>query len=252
MSLIDVAKSIANIPGTLIREVGDAILPKQLHWAVDAAAMAVDLEAGNYTGVAGDALSLLDDVQDAGLGLDGLKSQLPPELIDTLEKLAQPDPPAEADVQAETAPDEADGTDIDASGPDASDGPASASSAAGSAPKSAEAAKPKTAKPKTTKPKSTAKPKSASTPKSAAKPKSASTTKAGSTPKTADIAKLSDDDLMKMVADGTIPADVMKDDKAMMALQMRVQQIQEMNTLLTNMLRDLHDMKMDIIRNTRA
>ena len=67
-----------------------------------------------------------------------------------------------------------------------------------------------------------------------------------------DISRMTDDEVMAMVRSGKIPKELRDDKAAMMALQQRMNDIQEMNALLTNMIRAMHEMQMEIIRNVRA
>lgn len=64
--------------------------------------------------------------------------------------------------------------------------------------------------------------------------------------------KLDNDALMDAVRKGNIPDGVGEDPKAMATLQTRLHDIQQMNALMTNLLRALHEMQMEIIRNVRA
>ena len=57
---------------------------------------------------------------------------------------------------------------------------------------------------------------------------------------------------MNAIAEGKIPEGISKDPKAMMALQQRMNQITEMNQLMTQMLKAIHDMRMAIIQNVRV
>jgi hypothetical protein len=57
---------------------------------------------------------------------------------------------------------------------------------------------------------------------------------------------------MAQVRDGKIPNDVLNSHGGMMMLQNKLHQIQEMNALMTQMLKAMHDMTMSIIQNMRA
>jgi hypothetical protein len=92
--------------------------------------------------------------------------------------------------------------------------------------------------------------------KSSSTKKSSSTTKS-ETKKTetttmAKLDKMSDGDFMDAVRNGKIPDDVLKDPKAMMQIQARMNQISEMTKLMTSMMQALHDMQMSIIQNVRV
>jgi len=64
--------------------------------------------------------------------------------------------------------------------------------------------------------------------------------------------KLSNQDFMNAISNGDVPDAVAKDPKAMLALQQRMNQITEMNQLMTSMLKAIHDMRMSIIQNVRV
>ncbi len=64
--------------------------------------------------------------------------------------------------------------------------------------------------------------------------------------------KMSDADFMAAVREGKIPDDVIKDPKAMLAIQQRINHIGEMTKLMTSMMQALHDMQMSIIQNVRV
>jgi len=57
---------------------------------------------------------------------------------------------------------------------------------------------------------------------------------------------------MAAVREGKIPDDVIKDPKAMLAIQQRINHIGEMTKLMTSMMQALHDMQMSIIQNVRV
>jgi hypothetical protein len=64
--------------------------------------------------------------------------------------------------------------------------------------------------------------------------------------------KLSNQDFMNAISNGDVPDAVAKDRRAMLALQQRMNQITEMNQLMTSMLKAIHDMRMSIIQNVRV
>jgi hypothetical protein len=64
--------------------------------------------------------------------------------------------------------------------------------------------------------------------------------------------KLSDDALMQAVRDGKIPSAVTDSKAGMLELQARMDQISEMNQLMTTMMQSMHQMKMSVIENLRA
>ncbi len=64
--------------------------------------------------------------------------------------------------------------------------------------------------------------------------------------------KLSDTDLTNAVREGKIPSDVKKNPEQMQRLQQRMNEITEMNQLITSMLKALHDMNSQVIQNIRV
>lgn len=81
----------------------------------------------------------------------------------------------------------------------------------------------------------------------------ASAATAGAAPANATgFAKMNDREFMDMIRDGRIPPEISKDPAAMQSLQLRMQEIQQMNALMTNLMRAMHEMQMEIIRNVRA
>jgi hypothetical protein len=68
----------------------------------------------------------------------------------------------------------------------------------------------------------------------------------------AKLSKMSDDELMKMVRNGTIPDDILDDKKAMLALQNRIQHITEMTKLMTQLMQAFHEIQMSVLHNVRA
>jgi hypothetical protein len=71
----------------------------------------------------------------------------------------------------------------------------------------------------------------------------------------ADLQKLlgmNNTDFMNAVRSGQIPDSVMNDPKAMMMIQDRMNQITQMNQLMTSMMQAMHQMEMSIIQNIRV
>jgi hypothetical protein len=56
---------------------------------------------------------------------------------------------------------------------------------------------------------------------------------------------------MDAVSNGRISPDIAKDPAAMMAIQQRMNDITQMNNLMTAMMRAMHDMQMAVIQNIR-
>jgi hypothetical protein len=68
----------------------------------------------------------------------------------------------------------------------------------------------------------------------------------------AQLNTMSDTAIRDAVIHGRISPELAKDQTAMMAIQQRMNAISEMNNLMTNMMRALHDMEMAVIQNIRA
>jgi hypothetical protein len=68
----------------------------------------------------------------------------------------------------------------------------------------------------------------------------------------ASLLALPDGQLMQAVASGAVPADVASDPSAMLQIQARVNEIAQMNQLVTSMLSTTHQMQMSIAQNIRA
>jgi hypothetical protein len=67
-----------------------------------------------------------------------------------------------------------------------------------------------------------------------------------------DFMALANDAFMQAVRDGKIPKDIQDSPAAMQALQARMNQVSEMNQLMTAMLQAMHQMQMSIIQNVRV
>ena len=62
---------------------------------------------------------------------------------------------------------------------------------------------------------------------------------------------LSNAAFMDAISNGRISPDLAKDPAAMMAIQQRMNDITQMNNLMTAMMRAMHDMQMAVIQNIR-
>jgi hypothetical protein len=95
----------------------------------------------------------------------------------------------------------------------------------------------------------------AAAPASSASPASAPASTASPNGETissmAQLNSMSDSAIRDAVIHGRISPEVAKDQTAMMAIQQRMNSISEMNNLMTNMMRALHDMQMAVIQNIR-
>ena len=117
----------------------------------------------------------------------------------------------------------------------------------------------------TTAPATNGTPAAPSTPAASA-PAASSSTPAASTPATSSTAPtggetissmaqlntMSDSAIRDAVIHGRISPELAKDQTAMMAIQQRMNAISEMNNLMTNMMKALHDMQMAVVQNIRV
>jgi hypothetical protein len=63
---------------------------------------------------------------------------------------------------------------------------------------------------------------------------------------------MSDQQFLDAVRNGGIPKEVLESKDGMLRLQQRMNDIQQMAALLTNMMRATHELEMEVIRNVRA
>jgi hypothetical protein len=68
----------------------------------------------------------------------------------------------------------------------------------------------------------------------------------------ADLLALPSDEFMKEVSGGAVPAEVAQDPAALLQIQARVNDIAQMNQLVTSMMTAMHQMQMSIAQNIRA
>lgn len=68
----------------------------------------------------------------------------------------------------------------------------------------------------------------------------------------AGLLALSPDDFMRTISSGAVPSDVAGDPAAMLQIQSRVNEIAQMNQLVTSILSASHQMQMSIAQNIRA
>jgi hypothetical protein len=97
---------------------------------------------------------------------------------------------------------------------------------------------------------------SVATPTEAAEPPPASSadgTPANHKPQDlADLLALPSDQFMQAVSGGAVPADVAENPAALLQIQARVNDIAQMNQLVTSMMSAMHQMQMSIAQNIRA
>jgi hypothetical protein len=92
----------------------------------------------------------------------------------------------------------------------------------------------------------------APTPVADAPPSAAGSTSGQTISSLAQFNSMSDSAVRDAVIHGRISPELAKDQTAMMAIQQRMNAISEMNNLMTNMMKALHDMQMAVIQNVRV
>jgi hypothetical protein len=63
---------------------------------------------------------------------------------------------------------------------------------------------------------------------------------------------MTDQQFLDAVRKGNLPQEVLESKEGMLRLQQRMNDIQQMSALLTNMLRATHELEMEVVRNVRA
>jgi hypothetical protein len=225
--------------GSAFETMCDAVLPKELEFVGDALGLVADLKTGNMVGAFEHATDLVKDLPQQLEQLKKSKTGAGPDDLMTPTWSHEPDPPPLICGSATSQATPANVT------PTAPEPQASQSRGGwrGTPPASSSAAPPpaelRGAPVPVTQPPATA-------PISSAGSTSGAATRSSST----DIFGMSNDELMKAVRTGNLPKDL--DPKQMMALQARINEITEMNQMMTAMMRALHDMSMAILQNLRA
>jgi hypothetical protein len=195
-----------------VKELTDAALPADLQFIGDGVEASVDVLTGNLTNLPHD---MMDFAQDFAQNTLAELGKLTGQNATTTAPPATSTPPSAAAAPAATP--------SSSSSPTASTSPSTSSTpAATSSPTSS----PATAAPGT------------STPTTAASNDA--------------FFSQSDTDLMNAVRDGKIPDSVKNDPAQMERLQLRMNEISEMNQLISQMTAAMHDMNKAVIQNIRA
>lgn len=269
--------SFLSIPNPLsavskaVESVCDAVLPKQLEFVGDLAALGINLKSGNYLQALDDFRDLAQDLpkqlkdlqgmSKAGGGLGAfaagtaLWEPVPPPAYRSIERT----PPHRTSFgvpPARAGRADAPGGDVAA--------PATTGKAGG---EDSIEVKSKSAKTKSSKTESKATDES---PDASSTTKTTSDTKTNKTDKSTDTAStkttkekgdvkdanaffsLSDKGLMDAVRNGTVPDSVRNDPAQMQRLQVRMNDISQMNQLITTMLNAIHEMNKQVIQNIRV
>jgi hypothetical protein len=230
-----------NLPGLgdIAEKICDSVLPKELHIVGDLVGGYVNFQTGNYSSLARQGMELFGDLKDLqqSLGKPQQQDKAGPSYSH------EPSPP----IRGRWRPAADDVKKMSTNVQIATEWRGSPPEAETSKPKPAVTTKPdEAAKPaETTKPKV---PKETTEPKATTESKS----KAETSKSVEDFYKKSPDDLMKAVRDGKIPDEIKDSPTEMRRLQAKMDQITEMNNLMTSMLQALHQMKMSIIQNVRV
>ena len=260
MGMLDSLNPI-NLVKSAAESIVDSVLPDSLK-AVgnDLVDAALDVVGGNYAALGNDASALLKDGEAAFGPLTTLADSMS---AGTTEPDAPP--PANPTATAQTAPcapkpvttSEMAPVNI----PLVTDGPGTTSPTATSAPATASPATPVVSpNANTTSTSATdlaaaavVSPTATASTLTATAPTTTSSTTSSSASK--DITKFfaqSDTDLMAAVRNGKLPDAVKDDPAAMQQLQLRMNEISEMNQLISQMLAAMHDMNKAVIQNIRA
>jgi hypothetical protein len=250
MGLLDSLNPV-NLVKSAAEAAVDSVLPDNLK-AIgnDLADVALDVATGDYGDLLGDVTDSMRDAEQA-LGLPSTTSDLLPG------QSAQPDsPPTAGPAQsASVAPATVASTKVgDSSAQTASSvvgSPQPAVASPATAPAAAAATSPTLASAT-----DTASAARAATATTVSKTTGAAdTTTAAKTTDAKDITTFfaqSDTDLMAAVRDGKLPDAVKNDPASMQRLQLRMNEISEMNQLISQMLAAMHEMNKAVIQNIRA
>jgi len=239
--------------GDIAEKICDSVLPKELRIVGDVVGGIVNFETGNYAGALRQGMEMFGDLKDLQQSLG--KSQLQ-DNAGGRSWSYEPSPP-ESRQNKQISDDKS--TEV-AKGWRAnseklkrtSTEPQQATEWRGSPP-ATDASKPATPN-ATAKPGETKEPKAPKETKETKEPKT--TTESKSKTETnkvvEDFFKKSPDDFMQAIRDGKIPEEIKKSPEQMQRLQAKMNQISEMNQLMTALLAALHQMQMAIIQNVRV
>jgi len=264
MGLLDSLNPI-NLVKSAAESIVDSVLPEGLKaLGNDLVDVALDVVGGNYAGLGKDVGSFLHDAETAMAPLTNLATALPKPTTEPDAPPASASAPEPQTTSGATATDaQSDGTTLSTTsssitapsggetGPatlaaaDGGDSVTTTVSAADDKSTSESQSETKSSGSKSTKTKSTKTNSSSSSSKSTS----------SSTSDAKDVTKFfaqSDTELMAAVRDGKLPDAVKDDPAAMQRLQLRMNEIAEMNQLISQMLAAMHDMNKAVIQNIRA
>jgi len=250
MSILDSLNPI-NLAKNAVESLVDSVLPEPLK-AVgrDLADTALDFVGGNYAALGNDVGAFMHDAGTAlaplataagNLPAPATEPDAPPASTADSGKSKGPTSTGKAAVPPATAGATSAGDSV------ATDVPVAAGTAAPSAGATDDA--------KTTTASSSDSTSTDKSSKTTSKSKSTTTSKSTASSDAKDVTKFfaqSDTDLMAAVRDGKLPDAVKDDPAAMQRLQLRMNEISEMNQLISQMLAAMHDMNKAVIQNIRA
>jgi len=261
MSILDSLNPI-NLAKNAAESLVDSVLPDQLK-AVgrDVVDAALDVVGANYTALGNDVSAFLHDAETAMAPLAGAlaaptpatEPDAPPASATVAANPKAPGPSAKAAAAAPTVAGPATGagetvaTNVPLTATGATDTTAPATEVAAPVDSPATATVASSGDGGSTGSTATSKTTSTATSKTTSKSSASSDSK--------DITKFfaqSDTDLMAAVRDGKLPDAVKDDPAAMQRLQLRMNEISEMNQLISQMLAAMHDMNKAVIQNIRA
>lgn len=245
-AISDVAGVITD-PGKLVGDALEAVLPQNLKGLGEVAAATIDFASGPQAAAAGikHGASAVGDLPQLSQGLSGNPG------APAGTAAAEPSPPPSSSATTAAA--------VGLALPTAT--ASTAAAAATTAPKAATssttsatsgAGTSSTAKAAT---KSSGSESTAAASTTASKTDSATSASSSSSSESADLKKLlamTPDQFMQAITSGSLPDDVANSPTAMMQLQAKMNQITEMNQMVTQMMAAEHQMQMSIVQNIRC
>ncbi len=226
LKLPSLLSTLSGSLGQLAEDAAGAVLPKELQFVKEIVGAAVNLKTGNLRGFLQNALDLLQSLPEITSHLQDIAPNLAP-----------------------SAPPSAGATASGSSASGSAAAPTSNQQSTASASGSAAAA--------TSNQQSTAASSTAQTGATTQAGSSEGTTESKETKGQAAAKAFLDahsdpEDFMEQIRNGNIPEDVLNSQAGMMMIQERLQRIQQMNQLMTQMLKSMHDMSMAVVQNVRV
>lgn len=252
--------------GKVAEEVVGALLPEQLKPLKDLVGAAVNLSTGNYPAVINEGLDFLQHLPELSKELSKLSANLSPSAPPANQgssptapehgRASDPSPAARhRSHDASAVHHRPHSTGPDRSGWHSSTTPASSPGSTSSTSSTSQASTASGASQTSQAGTTSSAPSSTSGASSTASAGSTDKTQqsAGKTAAQKFLSEHSDpEDFMKQIRSGNIPDEVLNSQAGMMMVQERLQSIQQMNQLMTQMLKSMHDMSMAVVQNVRV